>query len=125
MLVAMILLTIITGLSVVWARHVVLQHRQVSQRLQAAQSEWLATSAVQRALSQLAANANFNRETWSLSPADLQSEHGATIEIRVAPSPAGNSHHIEVVVDYPNDPLLRQRVRRVQQVTGPLTENPS
>jgi type II secretory pathway pseudopilin PulG len=125
MLVAMILLTIITGLSVAWARRVILQQRQVSQRLQATQSEWLASSAIQRALSQLAADSSFNQEIWALSPADMQSKYGANVEIRVSPSESGDARQIEVVVDYPNDPLLRQRVRRVQQVTGPFTEKSS
>ena len=124
-LVAMIVLTIITGLSVAWARRVVLQHRQVAQRLQATQSEWLATSGVQRALSQISADSNFKGETWSLTAADLQSEHEATIEIRVSESQAGETRQIEVLVDYPSDPLQRQRVRRVQQMIGPFPENPS
>jgi Tfp pilus assembly protein PilX len=94
MLVAMILLTVITGLSVAWARRVILQQRQVSQRLQATQSEWIASSAIQRALSQLAADSSFNQETWSLSPADLQSKYGANVEIRVSPSESGAARQI-------------------------------
>jgi type II secretory pathway component PulK len=125
MIVGMILLTIVTGMSVVWARRVILQHRQVSQRLQATQSEWLATSAIQRALSKLAPDSSFKQETWSLSPAEMQSEYGANVEIRVNSSPNGDARQIEVVVDYPNDPLLRQRVQRVQQVAGPFTEKSS
>lgn len=123
MLVAMVLLMVITGLSVAWARRVVLQKRQTAQRLEQTQAEWLATSAVQRALSQLAADPKFKQDFWSLSPADLQSEHGAAIEIRIQPGQVDNTLQLEVLVDYPNEPHLRHRVRRVQQVVTPTTEN--
>lgn len=125
MLVAMILLTIITGMSVVWARRVISQQRQASQRLQATQSEWLATSAIARALSKLATDSSYLQETWLLTPAEMQSVYGANVEIRITASPSGEGRQIEVVVDYPNDPHLRQRVRRVQQVTGPFKEKSS
>ena len=47
------------------------------------QSMWLAESGVDRALAQLASNADYEGETWTIAPEQIDMRRGAVVVIRI------------------------------------------
>ncbi len=78
------------------------------------QASWLAESAVARARSQLAANAEYRGETWTIPAAELSAAKGGVVQILVTPLEDISRWQIEVISDYPDHP--EQRVRKRRQV---------
>jgi hypothetical protein len=92
-------------------RGALLAQRQFRARRDQLQAVWLAESAVERAVSRLATDADFRQETWSLGPDELGGRLGGTADIRVTALPDSRLN-IRVTVEYPNHPDHRVRYRR-------------
>jgi type II secretory pathway component PulK len=77
------------------------------------QAEWLAESAIERAVVRLQADGASFEETWTIPAEQLGGRHGASIEINTAD--IGDSIPIflvNVVADYPAESPQRKRVSR-------------
>ena len=86
------------------------------------QATWLAESGLQRALARLAADPQYEGETWEPS-ADAFDENGAIVVIEVegvsdGASDGPDQRTIRIVADYPNHPL--HRCRRTKEAVVPL-----
>ena len=121
--VVLVVLTLLTGFAVVWTQRVLLLHRESQARTFSVQADWLAESALQKALAQFAQDDDYEGETWQLLTEELQGSNSAKIEIKVTPGEQQNSRVIAILVDYPEDPALRQRVRLQQHLLLSQTEN--
>ncbi len=92
----------------------VLAHREVDLEQRRAQASWVMESAVDRAAAQLAADADYVGEEWSLSAEELGTRYAAEVQIQVE-SVAGHAdmRQVRIVADYPAD--LPQRVRQTRE----------
>lgn len=110
LIVVLVCFVVAASLFVLVARHAGVERRASETRLWTLQAQWVAEAAVERAVARLAADANYQGETWTLSPADLAGGAGARAVIhveRAADRPDGR--RIRVEAEYPNDPVHRAR----------------
>jgi hypothetical protein len=119
---ALIVLVILAGalLRVIWARHADL--RAAERRLQ---SEWLAESGLDRALSRLAADPGYRGETWIVPADDLGGHDGAAVRIEITAAPGPPGHRaIRAVADYPVAEPRRARQSRTLTIDIPSDAKP-
>lgn len=106
------LLTLAGSLFVTWTRHTLREHRQTRLNHQQTQAEWLANSALTRAVSRLSSDASYSGETWQLSPEDLDQSYAA--EVRIDVDTEDSRITLTATVDLP--PGESRRVRHTQSV---------
>jgi hypothetical protein len=106
--VIMLMLLVVFGVSLgmcgAWTR-AILRNRQV-QRLaeERTQASWLADAGVRRAAAFLAADPDYNGETWRVESGDLARAGAATVVIRIEPLPgAAGQSRITARASYPRD----------------------
>ena len=116
-LTALGLATIMVGLA---AQSAIARHRQLRRRGEALQARWLVESGVERAAARLATGAEYDGETWTVSPEALAGPHGGEVTIRVRPDETEARRRIvDVVARYPAaDP---QGPRQSKQLTIDLS----
>ncbi len=69
------------------------------------QAEWLAESALERAMARLAADPTYAAETWQIPAEQLGGPDGARVVIRVEPAPAQpGAVLVHAHVQYPDHP---------------------
>lgn len=94
----LVALLVVSLISATIVRGLVVQHRQARIEQQRTQALWLAESAIDRAIAQLQADADYKGETWNVSQvADgIEASGQATIRIQpVAGSTAQREIHVE------------------------------
>jgi Tfp pilus assembly protein PilV len=92
------------------------ERRRVEAEAWQVQAAWLAESAVERAVARLAADPNYQGETWSLSPGELGTPHNAVVIVQVETIPEQKQRRlIRVQADYPDHP--QHRARHSKQIT--------
>jgi hypothetical protein len=98
------------------ARQSLAERRAADVRLWAAQANWIAEAAVERAAARLAADAKYAGETWTISAAEMGGKQVAQARIRIEPV-AGrpDSRLLRIEADYPDDPV--HRARSTKQIT--------
>lgn len=119
----MILPIVLVGLLVValiaaaMVHTVLLQRRSARHAEQEQQASWLADSALLRARSRLAAEANYTGETCRISADQLGTDNAGVVVIRVEPE--DGAQRIVIEATYPEHPLRRILQRREQHVKLP------
>jgi Tfp pilus assembly protein PilX len=101
--------------------------RMVQAEAQQVQAAWLAESGLQRAAAQLAADPDYQGETWSLPAELLPGTRPAAVKIEVQPVPAQPDQRlVRVQADYPDDPQHRARHTKqaLVQVSRRIGEEP-
>lgn len=101
----LVALLIVMLISATIVRGLVVQHRLASAEPIRVQAFWLAESAVQRALTQIEANADYEGETWK---AELPSGGGESGQVVIRVEPIENepgNRTILVQARFPNDPI--------------------
>jgi type II secretory pathway component PulK len=86
------------------------ERRETDTLIWAAQSQWIAEAALERAAARLRVDANYLGETWTISAAEFGEKQGAKATIRV--EKVGGSPNLRTVraeADYPDDPVHRSR----------------
>ena len=97
----------------------VAQRRRVEAEAWQVQAAWLAESAVERAVARLAADADYQGETWRLSADDLGTRQGAVVQIDVETIPEHEQRRrIRAQADYPDHP--QHRARHSKQIVAEL-----
>jgi type II secretory pathway component PulK len=77
------------------------------------QAQWLAESGLERAVAQLAADADYSGETWNIPAQDLGGADAGTVKIEVKPAPAGGKGRlVKVDAAIPDDPVDRVQYSR-------------
>jgi Tfp pilus assembly protein PilX len=100
-------------LLVTWLKTVTLERQQARVAEQRLQAELLAEAALDRAAARLSEKADYAGETWKLSAEEISGRDAATVEIRVAAvADRPDRRTIEVVADYPVDPVRRARASK-------------
>jgi hypothetical protein len=80
-----------------------------------AQAAWLVESGLERAAARLAADPQYQGETWRVAGAALGDKQGAVVQIEVQPlSDQPDRRSVLVRADYPDHP--QRRVRQSKQV---------
>ncbi len=121
--VVLFLLVLLGGglLRVVWLRHSEL--RGAERRLQA---EWLAESALDRAVARLAAEPDYRGETWSIPAESLNGRAAAAVRIEVRPAPDQPEHRVlSVRADYRASGTRRARQSREITIVLPEATTPA
>jgi Tfp pilus assembly protein PilV len=74
------------------------------------QATWLAESALERAAAQLAADAAYRGETWTIPAKELDAHNAAVVRIEVQTvSESPKARRVRVQADFPNHPEHRAR----------------
>ena len=94
------------------------EQRQLRGRQQQMQAERLAEAALERALAQVRAAAEYSGETWRVPAEEMGGRFAGVASIRVEPI-AERRHERRVVVsaDYPDDNVYRTRTTREAVIT--------
>lgn len=92
----------------VWLRVKEARHQQLL-----VQTDWLAASAVDRAIRNLQRDAAYQGETWTIPPEELDGKHRAEVFIRLTPAgPKGREVVMETKL-FENDRMLVKLTRRM------------
>jgi Tfp pilus assembly protein PilX len=113
--VVLVCLVIITLIAAGLLRTVHSQRALIRGEARGLQADWLAESALERASARLAADHDYQGETWSISAEDLGGEAPGLVTIEVETSAENPTRRlVSVRADYPGD--TEQRVRRTRRV---------
>ena len=105
---ASVVLLALLRLAVAWDDVARIEEKQL-------QANWLAESALDRAAARLAADADYEGETWRVTPQLLGGREAAVVKIEVQRLPdSPTRRRVRVRADYPED--ASQRVRRSKQL---------
>jgi len=117
MVVVLVCLIVLMSLSGVVLRLRLLEHKRLKQEESRLQAEWLAESAVSRALARLKkSNGAYLGEVWKLSRDDWTQPQSGQVEIKVERFPSSTGkRRIRVVADYPS--ASPNRIRLSKSVT--------
>ncbi len=110
LIVVLVCFVVAASLFVLVARHAGVERRASETHLWTLQAQWVAEAAIERAVARLAADVNYQGETWTLSAADLAGDDGAKVVIHIekaADRPDGR--RIRVEAECPDDPVHRAR----------------
>jgi hypothetical protein len=105
-----------------WLRTIVLAQRHVRADADRLQAEFLAESGLERAAAQLALDANYQGETWTLDRQTLNQRGGAAVTIRVAAvADQPRSRRVTVEAVFPADEARNTRISSATtiQLTAP------
>jgi cell division protein FtsN len=117
LILAIVCVAVTMSIMVLLVRFAMLHHAAQKNQHRAAQANWLAHSALDRAAARLAIDPSYTGETWKI-PAEefLASEQAALVRIAVKPvAERPERRTVDVAADYPDAP--RHRVRRSKQIT--------
>ena len=110
LVVILVCFVVAAAMFVMLGRQSVAQRREADTQLWAAQAQWIAEAALERAVARLSADAKYTGETWAISAAELGGKEGGQAKIHVeivAGRP--NRRLVRVEADYPDDPVHRSR----------------
>jgi len=125
LVVAIVTLLVVTLIAGAVVRSLLAAHRQAQQSQHELQAQWLAESALARAVAQLAQKPDFAGETWQPKlRTSAGEEDSATVEIDVekleSPAPL---RRVVAIAHYPNHEWRRVTVRREYTLSlSPPTE---
>jgi type II secretory pathway component PulK len=89
-------------------------HREVNLEQRRTQTRWILESAVDRAAAQLATDAEYSGEQWTVSAEELGKRYGAEVRILVERVEGqADWRQVQVVADHPVDLPYRVRQTRV------------
>lgn len=120
LVVVLVCLAVAAVLFVVLAKQAIAQRHSAQTHYWGVQAQWLAEAGVERAVSRLAAKADYSGETWNVPAEELAGSDAAVVRIRVekvADRPDRRAIHIEA--DYPDDP--HHRCRKTKDVLADIT----
>lgn len=105
---------VLSGLLLLAAvRTAVGEYRAIRHQERQSQAAWLASSGVERALASLAADQNYQGETWVVDATSLTGRYGAEVEIAVQPvTDRPDARQIVVRADFPAAAVDRARESR-------------
>lgn len=87
----------------------VAERRALETRQWQEQASWLVESGLQRAAARLAAEPDYQGETWKIPAAELGGRDGAVVRIQVEPDGDEAGRRVSVQADYPDAPEHRAR----------------
>jgi multidrug efflux pump subunit AcrA (membrane-fusion protein) len=112
LLIVLVCLIVITLVCVTLMRQGVAARGQVRAEERRLQAKWLAESGLERASARLANEADYQGETWTVSPDALGGPWPGRVTIVVAPVDGqGARRSVRVEADYPSGAALRARQR--------------
>jgi type II secretory pathway component PulK len=114
LLVVIVLLAVASAVIVSVVKLAAAQRRQLQAEQWSLQAAWLAESGLDRAAARLAANADYQGETWAVPAEEL--DHSAAAAVSIHVEPVANKPErrlVRVQADYPDDP--QQRARQVRE----------
>jgi len=112
----LVCLTVVMALVAAWMKTIALERRHVRAASDRVQAEYLATSGVERAMAQLAANPTYTGETWRIDADSLGARAGARVVIKIVDA-ADNSPGRRAVVEASFPDEGPRRARRTREVT--------
>ena len=113
MITVMLCLTIASVVFGVMLRAGLTEWRLVKAQERRMQAAWLAESALQRAVARLAADSEYQGETWTIRGDELQGSQDAVVLITIEPTDGpAPGRLIQVRADYPPDGEERSRESR-------------
>ena len=114
--IVLVALLVVALVGTAMARTVLLQRRSSRRVEQEQQSAWLADSALHRAQTKLAGDAEYKGETWNVSADQLQAGCSGVAVIRI--ESVDDAKRIVIEAVYPEHPLQRILQRR-EKLVGP------
>jgi Tfp pilus assembly protein PilX len=107
-----------------WLKAAALERRTFRTLVERSQADWLAESAIDRAVAQLQIDPDYQGETWEISAADLQGKDSAIVVITVTSvADQAEVRKISVRADYPTVP--ERRNRRSKTIEIPMEQGDS
>jgi type II secretory pathway pseudopilin PulG len=120
----MVFIAVAMMLALAWLKTAALERRTFRTLQQRAQAEWLVESAIDRAAARLAANPDYEGETWKLSQADMGGLDAGEALITVETVAENqNVRRVSVQADYPID--IQRRNRRTKSINIPIAPGAS
>ena len=117
LLVVLVALAIVSSIGIMLVRMSLMHHRQAQRAVFAAQSQWLAESAVDQTSRRLKGDAKLEGFTWSVPAAELDGHHAGRVTIQVKPvETAPQRREVSVVADFPASGPQRANTRIVRFV---------
>ena len=116
LIVVLVCLALASAMFVLVVKQAAAERRTIDRRHNALQSQWLAEAGVERAAARLAADVDYDGETWAVSAKQLTGSDAAVVRIeveKIADRP--DWRLVRVEADYPND--AKHRCRRIKQIT--------
>lgn len=101
LILVMVCLLIITMLLASLLKSALMQRRQVMREQFRIQAEWLAESALERAVEQRLKNPDYRGEVWEISTEELGTSYAGSAEIELKPETRTDRLSIEARVQYP------------------------
>ena len=125
LVIALVTLLVITSTMAAIIQGLLVDLRQTRQLANELQAQWLADSAVSRAVAQCQASASYSGETWRAPViAEATSEGCGVAEIRIErASDPGKEMRVVVEARYPDHPIRRVVARRTLSIS-PANQNP-
>jgi hypothetical protein len=123
MIVALVCMTVSAVLIGSLLRLAVVDRRQVRTDQHRLQADWLAESAIGRAVYQLSNNPEYAGEQWDIPAAELGGRHAGRVEINVAsPEDDEGRRVVTAAAVYPTDATLF--AKRTKTITLTVDPNP-
>jgi hypothetical protein len=100
-------------LLVSWLKTIALERQQARAAGDRLQAEWLAEAGLDRAAARLAEKPDYAGETWKISAEELSARDAAAVEIHVTmAADHPDRRTVDVVADYPVEPMHRARASK-------------
>lgn len=127
LVIALVTLLVVTSIMGSIMHALLTELRQTRQTAIEVQAQWLADAAVERAAAQLAANANYEGETWKVdlpASSSMPESHGV-VEIKIEQGDRETRSRIIVHANYPEDSRRRVSAERTVSVSLPKNNSPA
>ena len=122
----LVCLIVVALLGAVLVRALLVQHQQSLRHQHQLQAQWLAESAVHRAVAQLDLPSEYAGETWKVDPQSVGGRWSGAAVIRVETVEADERiRRIEIEARYPEDPERRVIHRREVLMKLPISGDTS
>mgnify|MGYP001236445992 CR=1 FL=1 len=125
LIVLLVLFAISMTLFGLWAQSAVREHQRMTMYAYRMQSVRLAESGLARAVARIAADPQYDGETWMIPAADLGGKHAAEVRIRITPATDAARLHVEAVAEYPAGAVRRAQVTQHRDIPNPTSGNES
>jgi len=118
LIVTLVCVAVASSMLVSLAKNAVAGRRMMQNESRRLQAIWLAESALERAVWRLAADADYQGETWILSAEQLAGPRRGVVKIEIQTIPEQPDHRlVRVQADYPDHPQHRVRQHKEARVS--------
>jgi type II secretory pathway component PulK len=123
LIVVLVMLTVIFAIAGIMLRHIALQQRSARDQQRKLQAQWLAESALDRAIAKLADDPKYAGEKWQPEWSSGVTEQTGQAQIEVKTMPDASNFEIQVTAEHPVHPVYRAQVVLRRSIPIPRSTN--